>query len=283
MTQTRSLRSTYIFAFVLGGLIGLLLAKPARAAEPTVLDRVAVVRFTAEGDDKLRRQQGILFDDGRFLPQASSVIDRPANTQPFVLGRNLILNTTWSAYYALGFQSLARFELHDGGAFVFFGDTPYMLIAPNFEDAHSTGPVVNLSTRTRLGAGTEIVTAGFVITERPRAVLIRAVGPSLQKLGVTGVALDPVLTVKRGSTTTSTNDNWSATPTDATPTDATALRAAATSVGAFPLDENSKDAACIVELPPGAYTVQVQHAAPNASAGEILIEIYTLPADIPNR
>lgn len=278
MIQTRSLRSTYIFAFALGGLIGLLLARPARAAEPAVLDRVAVVRFTAEGDDKLRRQQGILFDDGRFLPQASLVIDRPANTQPFALGRNLILSTTWSAYYALGFQSLARFELHDGGAFVFFGETPYLLIAPNFEPVHATGPVVNLSTRTRLGAGAEIVTAGFVITERPRAVLIRAVGPSLQKLGVTGVALDPTLTVKRGSTVVATNDNWAATPADAT-----ALRATAASVGAFPLDEASKDAACIVELPAGAYTAQVQHNAASRSAGEILIEIYTLPADIPNR
>lgn len=278
MTQTRSLRSTYLFAFALGGLIGLLLAKPARAAEPVVLDRVAVVRFTAEGDGKLRRQQGILFDDGRFLPQASAVVDRPANTQAFALGRNLILNTTWSAYYALGFQSLARFELHDGGAFVFFGETPYLLIAPNFEAVHPTGSVVNLSTRTRLGAGAELVTAGFVITERPRAVLIRAVGLSLQKFDVSSVALDPVLTVKRGATPAASNDNWSVNPADAA-----ALSAAAASVGAFPLDENSKDAACIVELPVGAYTVEVQHAAANAVAGEILIEIYTLPADIPNR
>lgn len=277
MTNTRSLRFTYIAAFVCGGLIGLLLAKPARAAEPAVLDRVAVVRFTAEGEGKLRRQQGILLDDGRFLPQASSVIDRPANTQAFALGRNLILNTTWSAYYALGFQALSRFELHDGGAFVFFGETPYLLIAPNFATIHSTGTVANLSTRTRLGAGADTVTAGFVITERPRAVLIRAVGPSLQKLGVTGTALDPILTVKRGNTVAATNDNWTNTPADAT-----ALRAAFASVGAFPLDEGSKDAACIVELSAGAYTVEVQHAAANASAGEILIEIYTLPAEIPN-
>lgn len=278
MTHTRSLRTTYLFAFILGGLFGLLLAKPARAAEPVVLDRVAVVRFTEEGEGKLRRQQGILFDDGRFLAQASSLIDRPANTQAIALGRNLILNSTWTAYYALGFQSLARFELHDGGAFVFFGETAYLLIAPNFEPVHATGTVVNLSTRTRLGTGAEVVTAGFVITERARAVLIRAVGPSLRKFGVVAAASDPVLTVKRGDTSVASNDNWTETPADAA-----ALRVAAIKAGAFPLDDDGKDAACIVELSPGAYTVQIQHAAANASAGEILIEIYTLSAEIPNR
>ncbi|HEY1109851.1 MAG TPA: hypothetical protein VGE76_14480, partial [Opitutaceae bacterium] len=92
------------------------------------------------------------------------------------------------------------------------------------------------------------------------------------------VASDPVLTVKRGDTNVASNDNWTVTPAGAA-----ALREAAASVGAFPLDDDGKDAACIVELTAGAYTVQVKHAAANASAGEILLEIYTLPAEIPNR
>lgn len=49
-------------------------------------------------------------------------------------------------------------------------------------------------------------------------------------------------------------------------------------LGAFALDERSTDAAALIELPPGAYTVVVQSASPNFRAGDVLLEIYTVPA-----
>jgi hypothetical protein len=60
------------------------------------------------------------------------------------------------------------------------------------------------------------------------------------------------------------NDNWNA-----------ALAANFTSVGAFALDNGSRDAALIANLPPGSYTAQVRGS--DGGTGEALIEIYELP------
>ena len=49
----------------------------------------------------------------------------------------------------------------------------------------------------------------------------------------------------------------------------------ATQVGAFALPAGSKDAAFVVTLPAGAYTVQVNGA--NATTGLALVEIYEAP------
>jgi len=46
--------------------------------------------------------------------------------------------------------------------------------------------------------------------------------------------------------------------------------------GAFRIaDEDSRDAALVVSLPPGAYTVQVRSG--NGAAGAALLEVYELP------
>ena len=46
-------------------------------------------------------------------------------------------------------------------------------------------------------------------------------------------------------------------------------------VGAFPLQASSKDAALLVELQPGAYTVQVSGVG--GTTGVALIEVYEAP------
>jgi len=122
-----------------------------------------------------------------------------------------------------------------------------------------------LSARNRVGTGANILIAGFSLSgEGKRNLLIRAVGPTLGVFGVPGVLSDPKLEIYQGSTKIGENDNWSST-----------LSTTFTSVGAFGLNQGSKDAAITVSLPAGSYTVQVSGA--DGGVGEALVEIYKLP------
>ena len=63
------------------------------------------------------------------------------------------------------------------------------------------------------------------------------------------------------------NDDWAGT---------VALKTAFSSVGAFAfVGDTSKDAAIVVELPPGAYTATV--SGKNNTTGVALVEVYELP------
>jgi hypothetical protein len=130
----------------------------------------------------------------------------------------------------------------------------------------ATSRVTNISTRGQVGAGEPLI-AGFVITGDVRKkVLIRAVGPTLASFGLTGLLADPKIEVLSGTTSIATNNDW----TDA----ASVAQVNATSpiVGAFPLNAGSKDAALVLQLTPGSYTVQISGAG--TSAGTVLVEIY---------
>ncbi|MSU49391.1 MAG: hypothetical protein EXS37_09950 [Opitutus sp.] len=97
-------------------------------------------------------------------------------------------------------------------------------------------------------------------------MLIRAVGPRLADLGVTGVLADPKFDVFRAGTAAAiaSNDNWDA-----------PLAATFNAVGAFGLTVGSRDAALVTSLTPGSYTVQVSGV--NGGTGEALVEIYEVP------
>ncbi len=125
--------------------------------------------------------------------------------------------------------------------------------------------LVNVSARNFVGTGDNILIAGFVVDGSVgKTLLIRAIGPRLADLGVQGVLADPKLEIYSGATKIAENDNWSAT-----------LALTAQSVGAFPLNAGSGDAALLVTLPPGAYSAQVSGFA--AGTGEALVEVYEVP------
>jgi len=271
MNSFRSIRATYIASFLLGVLIALIVAKPARAAEPFRLDRVGVVQFAALGEGVLRRQSGVLHQDGRISWRITSELPRPANTPEWALGRTLVTNAAWLSYRALGPTALDNFELAEGMVRFAIGDESYHVVAVNPLAYLATGRLINISTRARVAAGGDEVIAGFVIEGQPRAVLVRAVGPTLARFGVAGPVPDPFLSVKRNGVTLQFNDNWWARP------DAAEIRQAAAMVGAFPLDDNSRDAARLLVLSPGAYTVHVQTAAPEVPGGHVLVEVYSVP------
>lgn len=58
-TLLRSPKVTYLAAFVLGAVIALLIATPARSAEPFRLDRLAIVRFVSAADNQLILRHGV--------------------------------------------------------------------------------------------------------------------------------------------------------------------------------------------------------------------------------
>lgn len=131
----------------------------------------------------------------------------------------------------------------------------------------NTPRLVNVSARNQVGTGDNILIFGFFIDGTgAKNVLIRAIGPRLADLGVTGVLADPRFDVFRAGTAApvASNDNWEP-----------ALAATFGAVGAFQLTSGSKDAALVTALTPGSYTVQVSGV--NGSTGEALVEIYEVP------
>jgi hypothetical protein len=141
------------------------------------------------------------------------------------------------------------------------------------EGATPTQKVVNLSARAVAGAGDDTLIAGCSISGTvPKRVLIRAVGPTLSSaFGVPGVLADPQLRIVRAADqmVVATNDNWN------DGAGAAQISAAAASVGAFLLAENSRDAALLINLPPGGYSVVVTGTGP--ASGVALVEVYEVP------
>ena len=144
----------------------------------------------------------------------------------------------------------------------------------------STARLVNLSTRGDVGTGGNIMIPGIYIGPGTgtRTLLIRAAGPALTGLGVSGAVSDPAFTVVDStSSTIASNDNWS-TPVGNAP-DAAAVGGAFTLAGAFAFQSGSLDAATIVSVGPGTYTVP---ASGNGGAtGVCLVEVYDITPTAP--
>ena len=135
-------------------------------------------------------------------------------------------------------------------------------------DLSAAGGLINLSTLGFVGVGAQSLAPGFVIGgDTVKTLLVRAVGPGLAQFGVTGVLADPQLdVVPLGTNTRITgNDNWGSDP---------ALSAAFTAAGAFALPAGSRDAAILLRLAPGAYTVNVSGVG--NTTGRAIVEIYDL-------
>jgi len=129
--------------------------------------------------------------------------------------------------------------------------------------------LVNLSARAAAGSGAGPFTLGFTIEGfDPVRVLVRGIGPELARFGVNSPLTDPRLYLFRGAQLVSENEDWG----DTRPGD---IAAAASAAGAFALSAGTRDAALLVSLEPGSYTVQLV-GRPD-TAGPALIELYAVP------
>lgn len=148
------------------------------------------------------------------------------------------------------------------------GDSGVALLELYDADAATPEKLVNLSARTRVGTGDDILILGFVISGRmPKRVLIRGIGPSLAPFGVADCLANPRLELHNNKgELIAANDDWGGDPI---------VAATMAKVGAFPLADSSKDAGLLLTLPPGVYTAHVSGV--NQSTGVALVEIYEAP------
>jgi len=156
-------------------------------------------------------------------------------------------------------------------------------------------PLSNVSLRGHVAPGSPLI-AGFVVpgTDR-RDLLIRVVGPSLSQFGVSGTWADPDFIIVPATKDTSRSPesfnadayyaDWSAPsrqtgnpsqPQTNLTNPAAGFKKIFNYVGAFPLLDGSKDAAQVINLGAGAYSV-VCIAPAGDPGGDMLIEIYFLP------
>jgi len=145
-------------------------------------------------------------------------------------------------------------------------------------DISGSARLINLSTRAVVAAGNGVLISGLVIAPSTgtRRLLIRAAGPSLAVLGVAGAIVDPVFSIfndKSVIISGGSNDNWSS----GTAANTAAVSAAFAQAGAFPFAEGSRDAALVIDLNPGSYTIQV--AGVGGTGGVSLVEVYDLTSE----
>lgn len=146
---------------------------------------------------------------------------------------------------------------------------PGVALAELYETG-TNGRTTNLSVRVNVQPGDGALIGGFVVQGPAyKRLLIRGIGPGLKAFGLPTALNDSVLTIYSGQNVVATNDAWSSS------SNAAAIAAAGQNVGAFALANGSEDAAILITLPPGAYTVQV--AGKNGAAGVALLEIYEVP------
>lgn len=127
----------------------------------------------------------------------------------------------------------------------------------------------NISTRADVLTGANIAIGGFIVNGTGnKRVLVRGIGPSLAKVGITGALPDPVLELHRTAngkdSVIATNDNWK-----------TSQQSAIQATGLAPAD--AQEAAILSTLTPGSYTA-ILHGKGSAT-GTGLIEIYDLAVD----
>jgi sugar lactone lactonase YvrE len=135
----------------------------------------------------------------------------------------------------------------------------------------SDSRLVNLSCRTQVGTGDNVLIAGFVLaggsSNGATPMLIRGSGPALAAFDVPGVLPDPDLDLygtASGSTLLASNTGWGGSP---------AVVSAAAAAGAFPWsDPSSHDDALLDILPAGSYTANI--TGQSGDTGIALAEIY---------
>ncbi len=121
----------------------------------------------------------------------------------------------------------------------------------------------NISTRLHIGTGENALIGGFIIRGgEPKRVIIRAIGPSLSKNGISGPLADPTLQLFDSTGEPMFfNDNWR-------DTQETEIE----NTGMAPSDDN--EAAIVTTLDSGGYTVLVRGSDDTTGVG--LVEVYDL-------
>jgi sugar lactone lactonase YvrE len=118
---------------------------------------------------------------------------------------------------------------------------------------------VNISTRTTVGGGDNVLIGGFIITgDAPEAIIIRALGPSSK---VNGALQDPFLELHSATSAVVTNDDWRS-----------SQEALIQDTLIPPSDD--RESAIVAALDPGNYTAIVR--GKDDATGIAVVEVYDL-------
>jgi hypothetical protein len=123
-------------------------------------------------------------------------------------------------------------------------------------------PLINISTRGRVGTGNDVMIGGFAITGSAMTVVVTAKGPSLAPFGIANPLPDPQLTLVRISdgATIAFNDNWQS-----------AANAGELQASGF-APSNPLESAILITLDPGLYTAIVSGV--NNTTGTGIVEVF---------
>jgi hypothetical protein len=129
-------------------------------------------------------------------------------------------------------------------------------------DTSSNAKLANISTRGLVQTGDNVMIGGFIISQVQSKVIVRAIGPSLSKAGVTGALADTVLELHGANgQVVASNDDWQ-----------TNQAQTIKDTGVPPTDPH--ESAIVATLNPGNYTAVVR--GKNGATGVALAEIYAL-------
>jgi hypothetical protein len=146
--------------------------------------------------------------------------------------------------------------------------TPQTGTAP-VDDPAAAGDarLVNLSTRATVSGENPLITGFSISGTAARTVLVRAAGPSLATFGVTDALAAPRLRIHNAAGEVLTeNTGWA---------DSATLSDAFAKAGAFPFAAGSADAAVVITLQPGMYSVHALDAT-GRNSGVVLSEVYDI-------
>ena len=195
------------------------------------------------------------------------------------LGKVLLISGDYAGVGQVSPAGQVSVPMTDGNTYSFvFRPDPLLLVAASgsisvngrstmtfYFFSNAASKMANISTRGSITPSAPM-TAGFVITDGAKTVLIRGVGPTLSQFGVQNSCPDTQIFLFSGQSIIASNTDWYLNAATAD------IVGAASQVGAFALPASSRDAVLLVNLEPGAYTVQV--ATQGAVGGEAMVEVY---------
>src|SRR5438270_7936039 len=129
------------------------------------------------------------------------------------------------------------------------------------QDSGPGSLLANLSTRSGVGTGNNVMIGGIILTGQ-KTIIVRALGPTLTQFGVANALNDPTLELRNAQgTLIDSNDNWQSSP----------KKAHIQASGLAP--PNSAEPAVLLTLPMGNYTAIVRGVGAMPT-GLSLLEIY---------
>jgi glucose/arabinose dehydrogenase len=129
---------------------------------------------------------------------------------------------------------------------------------------------LNISVRSRVGTGNDVMISGFINTgTAAKRVIVRALGPSLQQANVPGALADPFLELHASDgSVISANDNWK-----------DSQQPEIINTGLAP--SNDLESAIVITLQPGTYTAVIKGHGNTTGVG--LLEVYDLEPGVGSR